>query len=124
MSTVVVLAHARKSFGRGLVLAANVGTILGGLEAFTAAKPDDGLLELGVATARNTVDWARTFGRVALLISTNGDRSALPIRFDRKFRCEVDGAPSWRPRTCASTSIRASSRSAARRRGCPCLRVP
>src|SRR5262249_13679586 len=48
------------------VLAANVGTILGGVEVFTAAKPDDGLLELGLVTARNPVDWARTLGRVAL----------------------------------------------------------
>jgi diacylglycerol kinase (ATP) len=46
-----------------LVLAANVGTMLGGVQVFTAAKPDDGLLELGVITARNPVDWARVLGR-------------------------------------------------------------
>ena len=80
-----------------LVLAANVGTILGGVEAFAAAEPDDGLLELAVVTARNPVDWARTFGRVALrraerspFVEMTRGRS-FRIRFDRKLRYEVDG---------------------------------
>jgi diacylglycerol kinase (ATP) len=80
-----------------LVLAANVGTILGGVEAFTAAEPDDGLLELAVVTARNPIDWARTFGRVALrraerspFVEMTRGRS-FRIRFDRKLRYEVDG---------------------------------
>src|ERR1700677_238583 len=42
------------------VLTANVGKILGGVEAFPQAQPDDGRLELGVVTARNPVQWART----------------------------------------------------------------
>jgi diacylglycerol kinase family enzyme len=37
------------------VLTANVGKILGGLEAFPDAQPDDGRLELGVVTARNPI---------------------------------------------------------------------
>ena len=80
-----------------LVLAANVGTVLGGVEVFTAAEPDDGLLELGVVTARNPVDWARTFGRVALgsaetspFVEMTRGRS-FRVRFDRKLRYEVDG---------------------------------
>jgi diacylglycerol kinase (ATP) len=80
-----------------LVLAANVGTILGGVEAFTAAQPDDGLLELAVVTARNPLDWARTFGRVALrraerspFVEMTRGRS-FRIRFDRKLRYELDG---------------------------------
>jgi diacylglycerol kinase family enzyme len=47
------------------VLAANVGKILGGVEAFPQAQPDDGRLELGVVTAANPVQWARTFARLA-----------------------------------------------------------
>jgi diacylglycerol kinase family enzyme len=80
-----------------LVLAANVGIILGGVEVFTAAKPDDGLLELGVVTARNPVDWARTFGRVALRSAERSPfvemtrRRSFRVRFDRKLRYEVDG---------------------------------
>jgi diacylglycerol kinase (ATP) len=44
----------------------NVPKVLGGAEAFSGAQPDDGLLELGVVTAKNPVQWARTLGRVAL----------------------------------------------------------
>jgi diacylglycerol kinase (ATP) len=79
------------------VLAANVGTILGGVEAFPAAQPDDGLLELGVVTAAHPVDWARTFARVALrsaerspFVEMTRGRS-FRIRFDRKIPCELDG---------------------------------
>jgi diacylglycerol kinase (ATP) len=80
-----------------LVLAANVGTIFGGVEAFPAAKPDDGLLELGVVTARNPVDWARTFGRVALHSAEQSPfvemtcGQSFRVRFDRKLRYEIDG---------------------------------
>jgi diacylglycerol kinase (ATP) len=48
------------------VLAGNVGQILGGVRAFPRARPDDGLLELGVVTAKNPVQWARAFGRLVL----------------------------------------------------------
>ncbi|MEV0005465.1 diacylglycerol kinase family protein [Micromonospora sp. NPDC050980] len=47
------------------VLFGNVGTITGGIPAFDDARPDDGALEVGVATASGAVDWARTLGRMA-----------------------------------------------------------
>jgi diacylglycerol kinase family enzyme len=79
------------------VLVGNVGKVLGGVEAFSGARPDDGLLELGVVTARNPVEWARTLGRVALGKSekspfveiTRGKK--FRIRFDRQFLYELDG---------------------------------
>jgi diacylglycerol kinase (ATP) len=79
------------------VLAANVGQILGGVEAFPQAQPDDGRLEFGVVTARNPVEWARTFGRLALghpdqspfVQVTQGKK--IRIRFDRKVSYELDG---------------------------------
>ena len=79
------------------VLAANVGKILGGVEAFPQAQPDDGRLELGVVTARNPVEWARTFGRLAtghpddspFAKVTRGKR--FRIRFDQKITYELDG---------------------------------
>jgi YegS/Rv2252/BmrU family lipid kinase len=79
------------------VLTANVGKILGGVEAFPQAQPDDGRLELGVVTARNPVQWARTFGRLALghpeqspfAKITQGTKFS--IRFDEKIRFELDG---------------------------------
>jgi diacylglycerol kinase (ATP) len=79
------------------VLAGNVSKLLGGVEAFSGAQPDDGLLELGVVTAKNPVEWARTLGRVALgeaeispfVEVTRGKRFRL--RFDRRFPYELDG---------------------------------
>jgi len=79
------------------VLTANVGKILGGVEAFPQARADSGLLELGVVTARDPVQWARTFGRIALghperspfAKVTQGKK--VKIRFDQKVRFELDG---------------------------------
>jgi len=79
------------------VLAANVGTIMGGIEAFPDARPDDGLLELGVVTSKNPVEWARVFGRLtfgraedsAFAEITRGAK--VRIRFDRKVPYELDG---------------------------------
>lgn len=47
------------------VLLGNVGTITGGIEAFDDAKPDDGWLEVGVATARSKLEWGRLLGQMA-----------------------------------------------------------
>jgi len=79
------------------VLAGNVGKVLGGVEAFPGARPDDGLLELGVVTAKNLLEWARTFARLALgkaaespfVEVTRGE--IISIRFDRKLPYELDG---------------------------------
>ena len=79
------------------VLAGNVGKILGGVEAFPEARPDDGLIELGVVTAKNPVEWARTFARLALgqaeaspfVQVTRGER--IRIWFGRKLPYELDG---------------------------------
>jgi YegS/Rv2252/BmrU family lipid kinase len=94
-----------KSFFDGrlsCVLAGNVGKIIGGIEAFPAASPEGGLLDLGVVTAANRVQWARTFGRLALgsgpespfVRVTRGSR--IRIRFAKPVRYEVDGGA--RPR--------------------------
>lgn len=79
------------------VLIGNVGKILGGVRAFTGAQPDDGLLELGVVTARNPVQWARALGRVALGQAGNSPfvevtrGKQFKIRFDRQLPYELDG---------------------------------
>ena len=46
------------------VLVGNVAKVLGGVEVFSGAQPDDGLLELGVVTAKNPAEWVRALGRV------------------------------------------------------------
>ena len=79
------------------MLAANVGKILGGIEAFPEARPDDGRLELELVTAGNTVQWARTFGparsrpghRVPLRQGHAGKK--FRIRLGQKVRYELDG---------------------------------
>jgi diacylglycerol kinase (ATP) len=79
------------------VLVGNVGKLLGGIEAFDGALPDDGALDLGVVTAKDPVEWARTLGRVALgkadkspfIQMTRGQR--IRLRFDRPFPYELDG---------------------------------
>ena len=80
-----------------LVLAGNVGRVLGGIEAFSQAEPDDGLLELGVVTAASPVEWVRVLGQVALgevsksafARLARGQRFA--ISFDREQPYELDG---------------------------------
>ncbi len=114
----VIEADGKRFFkGRiSCVLVGNVGKLLGGVEAFSGAEPDDGLLELGVVTAKNPVEWARALGRVAL-----GDAEKSPfvevtrgrkfrVRFTRRLACELDGG-SRRPWTrCGSRFIRRRSR--------------
>ena len=98
VKTVIKVDGARFFKGRAAcVLTGNVGKILGGVEAFPQAQPDNGLLELGVVTARNPAQWARTLGRAAL-----GQASKSPfvhltrgrqfrIRFDQRLPYELDG---------------------------------
>jgi YegS/Rv2252/BmrU family lipid kinase len=96
---VVVKVDGERFFkGRAsCVLVGNVGKLLGGIEAFDGARPDDGVLELGVVTARDPVQWARTLGRVALghadespfIRVTRGRR--IRLRFDNPFPYELDG---------------------------------
>ncbi len=80
-----------------LVLAGNVGRVLGGIQAFSAAEPDDGLLDLGVVTATNPVEWIRTLGQVALSEAGKSPFVQLArgkqfqIRFDREQPYELDG---------------------------------
>lgn len=79
------------------VFIGNMGKGTGGIEVFNQAKPDDGLLELAVVTAKNPVDWARTLGRV-----TQGKAEKSPfvrltsgkefrLQFKRPFPFEIDG---------------------------------
>lgn len=79
------------------VLAGNVSKVIGGIEAFPGAEPDDGMLELGVVTAKNPAQWARTFGRLA---RGQAERSPFvevrrgkefQVRFASKLPYQLDG---------------------------------
>jgi diacylglycerol kinase family enzyme len=67
------------------VLIGNVGTITGGIHAFDDAKPDDGWLDVGVATAHGAMEWARALGTMAV---GRSDRSPF-VRTTRARRVDV-----------------------------------
>jgi diacylglycerol kinase (ATP) len=79
------------------VLVGNVAKVLGGVEVFRGAQPDDGLLELGLVTAKNPAEWARALGRVVqgragespFIEVTRGKR--FRVRFNRPVPYELDG---------------------------------
>ncbi len=68
------------------LLLGNMGTLTGGLEPFPDARPDDGLLEIGVVTASNPVQWARVLGR---LVTGKAQRSK-HVRIGRGHRVSVN----------------------------------
>lgn len=79
------------------VLFGNMGSIGSGLTAFPHADPDDGILEVAVVTANNSVQWARVLGRLALgksqgskyVRTTRG--KTISVKFDRSTPYELDG---------------------------------
>jgi YegS/Rv2252/BmrU family lipid kinase len=79
------------------ILFANVGELFAGVEAFEGARPDDGVLELGVVTAEGVLQWTRTIARTAIgsasnspFVQTTTARSA-KVKLNRKVRYELDG---------------------------------
>jgi YegS/Rv2252/BmrU family lipid kinase len=81
----------------GCILVGNVGKVFGGIEAFDDASPEDGLLELGVVTAKGVTQWTRALVRTAV---GSADRSKfvqttkakkIRIELDRKMPYELDG---------------------------------
>ena len=79
------------------ILLGNLGEVFGGVEVFPDARPDDGVLELGIVTADGLFQWSRTLARTAV-----GDPSRSPfvritkakevaVKLDRKVRYELDG---------------------------------
>ena len=79
------------------LLAGNLGTVTGGLTVFPAASPTEGVLEVGVVTARGTWQWLRVFSRVArghlerspFIAVTHGKK--MVVELGRKVPYELDG---------------------------------
>jgi hypothetical protein len=113
MIEVAVVAHSRKTFGGGLPdlrkVLAEEGVTDPILHEVTksrfapayarraVAQGADGLLELGLVTAKNPAEWTRTFARLALGRAEQSPFVELArgrtfkIRFDRKVLYELDG---------------------------------
>ncbi|HLM10243.1 MAG TPA: diacylglycerol kinase family protein [Thermoleophilaceae bacterium] len=79
------------------ILLGNLGDAFGGFTVFPDARPDDGVLEVGLVTAEGVVEWTRTLARTAV-----GDPNRSPfvrttkakrvnVKLDRKVRYELDG---------------------------------
>ena len=79
------------------VLLGQMGTLATGIRAFPDAQPDDGLLEVGVVTAKNALEWARVLSRLVARDAKNspltqmGRGSTVNIRLDRPTTFELDG---------------------------------
>jgi diacylglycerol kinase (ATP) len=79
------------------VLVGNVGTVTGGFRVFPDASDHDGMLEVGVVTARSVWQWLRVLSRVArgrpevspFVQVTRGAKIA--VRLSRQRAYELDG---------------------------------
>jgi diacylglycerol kinase (ATP) len=85
------------------VLVGNVGKLMGNIAAFPDARPDDGVLEIGVVTAEGRWQWTRTLARTATgnapaspFVETSRGRK-FDVRFSKAIRYELDGGD--RPKT-------------------------
>ena len=79
------------------ILVGNVGDLFAGIEVFERARPDDGLLDLGIVTAEGRVQWARTIARTSIgsasaspFVRTTRARS-VKVQLGRKVLYELDG---------------------------------
>jgi diacylglycerol kinase (ATP) len=79
------------------ILFGNLGRIVGGVRVFPDARPDDGVLELGIVTAEGLLQWTRTLARTAIgdpnrspFVRTT-KASSVEVALDRKVRYELDG---------------------------------
>lgn len=79
------------------VLIGNVGTLLGGVQAFPEAEPTDGVLEIGVVQAESGWDWVKVLARTAVgdadkspLVSTGRGRK-IEIKLSGKLPYQLDG---------------------------------
>ena len=79
------------------VLLGQMGTLAAGIVAFPNAQPDDGLLEIGVVTADNALQWARVLSRLVVEdakhspLAQMGQGRKVNIRLDRPTTFELDG---------------------------------
>ena len=99
------------------ILLGNVGHLFAGIEIFEQARPDDGLLELGVVSADGPIDWARTIARTVAgspdaspFVHTTSART-VKVKLSRKILYETR-----RRRPHEDTPIQ-DQRSASRRHG-------
>lgn len=80
------------------VLFGNLSEVLGGIEVFEGSSADDGMIEMGIVSAKSRSQWLRTLARVAVgrvegspfVSTTRGTR--MTVSFDQRVAYEVDGS--------------------------------
>jgi diacylglycerol kinase (ATP) len=87
------------------ILFGNVGEAFAGVKTFKDAQPDDGLLEIGVASADGVFQWGRTLARSALsdvrkspFVHTTKGR-LVEVKLNRKVLYELDGGDREKKKT-------------------------
>ena len=84
------------------VLVGNMGELKAGVSAFPDARPDDGLLDVAVVTARGVREWGSVMiSAVRQRQSVSGHAhlvqgTTVDVRLDEKHRLEVDGGSKGR----------------------------
>ena len=80
------------------ILFGNLSEVLGGIEVFEGSSPDDGLIEMGVVSAKSRSQWLRTLARVVVgraesspFVSTTRGTD-MRVTFDKAVPYEVDGS--------------------------------
>ena len=79
------------------ILVGNVGSLFAGVDVFENARPDDGLLELGVSNAEGLGDWARTMAQTVIGTATKSPfvqstkAKKIVVELSRKVPYELDG---------------------------------
>ena len=96
------------------VLIGNVSKITGGIRAFDDAKPDDGWLDVGVATAQGAVQWARALGTMAVgrsdrspFVRTTRARK-IEVKLESKMEYELDGGARTKTRSFSAKVVPAA----------------
>ena len=80
------------------ILLGNLSRIMAGVEVFEDSRPDDGILEMGVVSAKSRTQWLRTLSRVVagradkspFVVTTRGTK--MRVTFDHAVPYEVDGS--------------------------------
>jgi diacylglycerol kinase (ATP) len=87
------------------ILVGNVGRLFGGISAFDDARPDDGVLDVGVASPEGLVQWSRTIARTAVSSASKSPfvhvakARSVEVRMDRKVLYELDGGARKKTKT-------------------------
>jgi YegS/Rv2252/BmrU family lipid kinase len=79
------------------ILVGNLGNLFGGIEVFADARPDDGVLDVGVLTSEGPVQLVRAAARTAVGSAEKSpfvritQARKLRVKLDRKVPYELDG---------------------------------